>query len=83
MAEANRVIGIDISKAHLEVACWDEAQTMAIANEAGAIRELAEGLKSKAPALIVMEASGGYEASGCAVGCRRVAGGGGERAPSA
>lgn len=67
MAEANRVIGIDVSKAHLEVACWDEAQTMAIANEAGAIRELAEGLKSKAPALIVMEASGGYEALAAAL----------------
>ncbi len=53
------VVGIDISKARLDVFCLASGRRCAVANDAAGVAELAGWL---APgSLVVMEASGGYE----------------------
>jgi len=54
-------IGIDVSKAALEVAMGSAGEVRAFANEDRAIGELAAELVALEPGLVVMEASGGYE----------------------
>ena len=54
-------IGIDVSKAVLEVAMGSAGEVRAIANEDRAIGELAAELVALKAELVVMEASGGYE----------------------
>lgn len=55
----DRVVGIDISKARLDVFCLASGRRCAVANDAAGVAELAAWL---APgSLVVMEASGGYE----------------------
>jgi transposase len=56
-------VGIDVSKASLDVALWAQAETLSFANTAAAIAELTGYLLGLAPACIVVEASGGYERS--------------------
>lgn len=54
-------VGIDVSKQTLEVAQSDQDKTWQVNNEAGGIDELAKQLVSLQPALVVLEATGGYE----------------------
>lgn len=55
----DRVVGVDIGKAQLEVFCLAGRRRLAVRNDAAGIGELAAWL---APgSLVVMEASGGYE----------------------
>lgn len=54
-------IGIDVSKERLDVAVHETGETFACRNDSQALGELAERLRALAPALIVLEASGGYE----------------------
>jgi transposase len=54
-------IGIDISKAKLDVALDEEGPVLVFSNDQEGLKNLSKKLPSKAKTLIVMEASGGYE----------------------
>ena len=54
-------IGIDVAKAELVVAAHPTGERWAVANDERGIRTLVERLRSAAPELIVLEATGGYE----------------------
>ena len=54
-------IGIDVSSQTLEVASSDQAKTWQLANDASGIEQLASQALALAPALVVLEATGGYE----------------------
>ena len=54
-------VGIDISKATLDVAIWQSDQYRKFSNDAKGIQELMAWLSELAPILIVLEATGGYE----------------------
>jgi len=56
-------IGIDVAKAQLEFACRPSGETGTVPNAEAGIRALAERCQALAPALIVLEATGGYEAA--------------------
>lgn len=55
-------IGIDVAKAQLEFACRPTGETGAMPNDEAGIRELVTRSQGLAPTLIVLEATGGYEA---------------------
>ena len=55
----DQVVGIDISKARLDVFCLASRRRLAVGNDAAGIDELAGWLEPGS--LVVMEASGGYE----------------------
>ena len=55
----NQVVGIDISKARLDVCCSASGRRVAVDNDAEGIAELASWLEPGS--LVVMEASGGCE----------------------
>jgi len=54
-------IGIDVSKAHLDVAFGAEGTVERLLNEPAAAEALATRLRELHPGLIVLEATGGYE----------------------
>lgn len=54
-------IGIDVSKAQLDVGCWPSKKTWQVANDDSGIAELAKQLVKEEPDLVIIEASGGYE----------------------
>lgn len=54
-------IGIDVSKAQLDVAAHGETHVAAYANDAAGIKRLMRALKALGEVRIVVEASGGYE----------------------
>jgi transposase len=54
-------IGIDVSKAHLDVAVRPSGAAFRIANDPAGTAELVARLGPLGPALIVLEATGGYE----------------------
>lgn len=61
-------VGIDVSKATLDVATNQSQAVKQYANNAKGIRQLVRTLRSRAPQLIVAEATGGYElAVACAL----------------
>jgi transposase len=64
MAEAITV-GIDVSKDHLDVAARP-GDRFRVANAPGGVAELVARLAALAPALVVIEATGGYEAEALA-----------------
>lgn len=55
-------IGIDVSKASLEIAVWPSGAQWVTPQTDADINGLIEQLRDVSPALIVLEASGGYEA---------------------
>jgi transposase len=55
------VVGIDVSKATLDVAVLPGGEMLQVANDATGIEELAARLRSLTAELVVMEATGGYE----------------------
>ena len=59
--ETKMVVGIDVSKALLDVAALPGGEVLQFANEAAGIDELGKKLKAQAVDLVVMEATGGYE----------------------
>ena len=61
MTTAEVFVGIDVSKARLDVALGSAGELLAVDNEARGIAGLAGRLQKLAPALIVLEASGGLE----------------------
>jgi transposase len=54
-------IGIDVSKDILDVAAYGSKQEWQFSNDESGISQLVEVLKAMSPALVVMEATGGYE----------------------
>lgn len=54
-------IGIDVSKAQLDVAIYDPASTWQAPNTDSGIRDLVQHVQSLHPTLVVLEATGGYE----------------------
>lgn len=55
-------VGIDVSKDKLDVAIGSDGEEWQVSNEEDGHAELRRRLSEVKPALIVMEASGGYEA---------------------
>ena len=62
MAEENVYVGIDVSKARLDVAVEPQEQTWQADNNGAGIASLVKRLAKLKPTLIVVEATGGYEA---------------------
>jgi transposase len=60
-------IGIDVSKAHLDIAVRPGQMHWQVENTTTGIDELIVKLRPMAPTLIVIEATGGYETA-CAAG---------------
>jgi transposase len=58
---ANTFVGIDVSKAHLDVAVRPSGEAFRVPNTPAGLADLAERLRPAAPALVVMEATGGLE----------------------
>lgn len=56
------VVGIDVAKATLDVAVRPSGEVRQLSNEAAGIAEVVEWLQRVRPQLIVLEATGGYEA---------------------
>lgn len=56
-------IGIDVAKAQLEFACRPTGETGTVPNAEAGIRDLVARCQTLGPALIVLEATGGYEAA--------------------
>lgn len=54
-------VGIDVSKAGLDVYLYEARSAFAVANEPAGLKALGEKLAAAQPQLIVLEASGGYE----------------------
>jgi len=54
-------VGIDVAKAHLDIAVRPSGERWQLANEEAAILSLLTRLQSLRPALVVLEATGGWE----------------------
>lgn len=54
-------VGIDVAKAHLDIAVHASTRTWQVANSDGGIGELVQILQDLQPTLIVLEATGGFE----------------------
>jgi transposase len=54
-------VGIDVSKAHLDVFVRPSGEVLRVTNDAPGIAELVKRLVQLGPLLVVMEATGGYE----------------------
>jgi transposase len=64
MREADDVVvGIDVAKAVLDVAVRPQSEERHLANDAAGIAEIVEWLQALHPQVIVVEATGGYEAA--------------------
>lgn len=59
-------VGIDVSKERLDVALRPAAEAWQVANDAAGIADVCARLTQSAPALIVLEATGGYESAAVA-----------------
>lgn len=54
-------VGIDVAKAELVIAIRPSGDRWTVANDEAGIQTLLKGLHRHAPALVVLEATGGYE----------------------
>ena len=54
-------VGIDVSKARLDAAATGSDETWSVSNTADGVAQLVERLREIGPALVVMEATGGFE----------------------
>jgi transposase len=54
-------VGIDVAKAHLDVALRPTGERWAVPNEDASIATLVTQIQAVSPVLIVLEASGGYQ----------------------
>ena len=59
MSVTSGYVGIDVSKAELEVAVGDESWT--VSNDEPGIEELVAELSERSPELVVLEATGGHD----------------------
>jgi transposase len=58
---ASTVIGVDVSKAHLDTFLTADERRISAANDEAGIRDLMGELEEHRGALVVLEATGGYE----------------------
>jgi transposase len=56
-----KFVGIDVSKATLDVAIWQPEQSWQVSNDSQGARKLLQRLQELGPNLVVIEATGGYE----------------------
>ncbi len=63
MNQAETFVGIDISQANLDMAVIPSGEAGSYSNDYAGISALVKRMKAIAPALVVMEASGGFEVS--------------------
>jgi hypothetical protein len=68
-------VGIDVSKDRLDVHIRPTGEVFAVARDGAGLEQLVGKLRTIAPSLIVLEATGGFETV-VAGGCRLAAGGG-------
>lgn len=61
MTQQERFVGIDVAKAHLDIAMLPEERVWRIEHEEASIAGLVKELRTLAPSLIVLEATGGLE----------------------
>ena len=61
METEGRFVGIDVSKVRLDVALRPGGASLAVGNDEGGIRQLVALLGQGQPALVVMEATGGWQ----------------------
>jgi transposase len=61
LEKSSTFIGIDVSKAQLDVAVSPSSEYDSVSNDAAGIRELVKRLTALQPVLIVLEATGGWE----------------------
>jgi transposase len=61
MNQTPTFVGIDVSKAHLDVAARPGGAAFRVTNDPAGLAELVERLGPMTPALVVTEATGGYE----------------------
>lgn len=61
MSQTETFVGIDVSKAHLDVSVRPSGAAFRVANDPAGLAELVARLKPIGPALIALEATGGYE----------------------
>jgi transposase len=61
MPDTKVFVGIDVSKAHLDVGLSDSTATWRVPNTEAGIETLVTRLAEAHPALVVMEATGGFE----------------------
>jgi transposase len=61
MSPDDVVVGIDVGKAHLDLACLPSGETWQVTNSDAGIGAVVPQLGARHPAVIVLEASGGYE----------------------
>lgn len=61
MHRAPVFVGVDVSKARLDVASTVSDETWSISNDSDGIAQLVEQLAQREPELVVMEATGGFE----------------------
>ena len=54
-------VGIDVSKATLDIACLPDSESWTVTNDDPGLAELTPRLLGLAPALVVLEATGGFE----------------------
>lgn len=61
MGEGGVYVGVDVSKHELEYALSEREATSTVPNTESGVRDLVEALSAVSPALVVMEATGGFE----------------------
>lgn len=61
MGESVVYVGVDVSKHQLDYALSDAEETFVVPNTEEGIQQLVEALREVSPALVVMEATGGFE----------------------
>ena len=61
MRQQGSFVGIDVAKATMEIAVRPSGERWEVAQEEGAIGELAERLRALEPQVVVLEATGGFE----------------------
>jgi transposase len=66
MSQGPWFVGVDVSKAHLDIAVRPSGERWQVRNDPAGCAGLVERLTALAPALIVLEATGGYEAPAAA-----------------
>jgi transposase len=57
----DRFVGIDVSKAMLDLACLPDGTTLSVPNDEGGVAELVGQVLALTPTLVVLEATGGFE----------------------
>lgn len=70
MAQQDGFVGIDVSKAQLDVCLWPEGEARGFANDPQGLRDLVRWLRCKKPQAVGFEASGGYERALLAALCK-------------